>query len=60
MLDITRYADNELINILINDEYFYSEINNHEFILALVAEEFIYTQDQLDTLKEYLEESAEE
>ena len=40
MKDITMYSDEELVLLVMNDEYFYSELGNREFLLALVKEEF--------------------
>jgi hypothetical protein len=53
--NITHYDDNELSLLVTNDEYFYSELGHPELMLALVAEEYIYTDKQLDVLKKDLE-----
>jgi hypothetical protein len=59
MRNIKNYNDNELIMIVENEEYFYNEIKANEsytydYVLALIAEEFIYNPIQLDNLKTYL------
>lgn len=58
MRDLTAYSDNELSLQVFNDEYFYIERYHKDYLLALVAEEFIYTQKQLETLLENLSEDA--
>jgi hypothetical protein len=62
MRNIKDYNDNELVMIVENDEYFYNEIQANEsytydYVLALVAEEFIYNPIQLDNLKKYLKDN---
>tara|TARA_R110000851_G_scaffold284794_1_gene438381 strand:- start:117 stop:320 length:204 start_codon:yes stop_codon:yes gene_type:complete len=52
MYDLRSYRDNSLSERvrLDKDNYFMSEINNMNFLMALVKEEYIYTGVQLDTL----------
>ena len=63
MQDITHYTENELSLLVFNDEYFYRERNyqgKSDYVLALVAEEFIYTPEQLEVLKQDLIDDREE
>ncbi len=55
MIDCREYGDNELALHVLNTEYFMSEIDHREYMLALVAEEFHYTKKQHDVLVETLE-----
>jgi len=55
MKDLTCYADSALSQEVRNDIYFMSEVNHIELLLALVAEEFVYTPEQLSLLKSDLE-----
>jgi len=48
--DLTRYGDQELSLNVYNDEYFYIERNNRDYLMALLAEEFIYTPGQMREL----------
>ena len=50
MKDLTMYSDNELSLQVFNDQYFYSEIDDPKYLMALVREEFVYTADQMQTL----------
>lgn len=50
MKDLRTYSDKELSLNVFNDEYFYIEIDNPKYLLALVKEEFIYTNNQLEYL----------
>tara|TARA_R110000851_G_scaffold68070_3_gene153172 strand:- start:284 stop:487 length:204 start_codon:yes stop_codon:yes gene_type:complete len=52
MYDLRSYRDTALSERvrLDKDNYFMSEINNMNFLMALVKEEYIYTDIQLDTL----------
>ena len=52
MKDLRAWSDDELALMALNDEYFYSEINHEDYFFALIAEEFIYTGEQLDALKD--------
>lgn len=59
MKDITQYTDQELSLEVFNNEYFYNERHHKEYLLALVAEEFIYTDEQLKVLVEDLNEEGD-
>ena len=52
MYDLRSYRDTALSERvrLDKDNYFMSEINNIDFLIDLVKEEYIYTDVQLDTL----------
>ena len=52
MKDLRAWSNDELALMALNDEYFYSEINDEAYFYALIAEEFIYTDKQLDALKD--------
>lgn len=54
MDNITLHSDQELSLRVFNDAYFYNERKNQAFVKALVAEEFIYTDKQLEVLIEDL------
>ena len=54
--DITGYSDQELSLRVFNDEYYYNEIANRDYLLALVAEQFKYTVSQMDELLTDLDE----
>lgn len=58
MTNLTLYSDKELSLQVFNDQYFYNERTNTDYLLALVAEEFIYTPKQLEVLKQDLAEDA--
>lgn len=60
MKDLTLYSDRELSLQVFNDQYFYTERTNRDYILALVREEFIFTDEQLDMLIHDLDEDAKE
>mgnify|MGYP001602056454 CR=1 FL=1 len=60
MKDLTNYSGDELSLVVFNDEYFYTERTNLSFLLALVKEEFIYTDEQLSVLLVDLAQDAEE
>jgi len=51
MQDLRSWSDDELTLMTVNDEYFYNEMKDEDYFFALVAEEFIYTDAQLDALK---------
>lgn len=55
MKDLTNRNNNELLNCVFDDEYFTCEIHDRAFLLALVKEEFIYTDIQLERLTKYME-----
>ena len=50
MKDLTMYSDNELSLQVFNDPYFYNEIHDPEFVIALSKEEFVFTDRQLENL----------
>ena len=50
MKDLRNYSNKELSLNVFNDQYFYIELDNPEYLLALVKEEFIYTKAQLKFL----------
>ena len=52
MYDLRNYRDTSLSERvrLDKDNYFMSEINNMNFLMALVKEEYIYTDIQLEIL----------
>jgi|SaaInlV_100m_DNA_5_1039725.scaffolds.fasta_scaffold11845_3 hypothetical protein len=58
--DITEYSDQELSLHVFNDEYYYNERNHREYLLALVAEQFKYTDEQLSVLLEDLDDDKAE
>lgn len=51
MKNVSQYDDDALSLEVFNDEYFYIERHNEPFLMALIAEEFIYTTAQLAVLK---------
>ena len=50
MKNLKAYSNKELSLNVFNDEYFYNELDNPEYLLALVKEEFIYTDAQFKFL----------
>ena len=50
MKDLTTYSDDELSLNVFNDEYFYVERHNVDYLMALCAEEFHFTDAQKDVL----------
>ena len=54
MRDLTRYSDDELSLNVFNDEYFYIERHNADYLIALCNEEFIFTPEQLAVLMQDL------
>jgi len=58
--DITEYSDNELAMQVMNDEHFYIELANPKLVLALVDEEFIYTDKQKEILIDTMREDYED
>ena len=59
MIDLTNYSDDELSLMVFNDEYFYIERKNEDYLLALCNEEFIFTAEQLAVLKQDLADDRE-
>ena len=60
MRDLTSSSDRELTLWVYNEPYFYSEREHREYLLALVSEEFYYTEAQLKDLIETLDEELTE
>lgn len=60
MRDLTNSSDRELTLWVYNEPYFYNERENIDYLLALVAEEFYYTEAQLKDLIETLDEELTE
>lgn len=64
MIDITNYSDSELSLQVMNDAYFYNERHHTEFLIALVKEEFFFTDKQfeimLEDVKQLLNEETSE
>ena len=58
--DITHYSDNELSLMVFNDEYLYSERTNEPYLIALINEQYKYTEEQMKVLKSDLEEDRSE
>ena len=56
MKDLTIYGNDELSMVVFNDEYFYIERENIDYLIALINEEFLYTDAQLETLHIDLED----
>ena len=48
--DITGYSDRELSLQVFNDEYFYNEIENRPYLIALIDEQFKYNDAQFSDL----------
>lgn len=56
MIDLTGYTEQELSLQVFNDEYFYIERHHREYLMALINEEFIYTDEQMTVLLEDLDD----
>ncbi|MBT7557634.1 hypothetical protein HN615_12005 [Candidatus Woesearchaeota archaeon] len=56
MNDITQYGENELSLHVFNDEYLYNARLNKSYLMALISEEFIYTDEQMDVLIQDLDD----
>ena len=50
MKDLTMFSNDELSLQVFNDQYFYSEIDDPRYLMALIKEEFVYTPEQMQTL----------
>jgi hypothetical protein len=59
MKDLRSYSDDELSLMVFNEEYFYSERNDRAYLMALVAEEFHYTPEQMEVLIVDLDDDAD-
>lgn len=57
--DLTEYSDNELSMHVFNDEGLYRSRNRYGFLESL-TEYFIFTDSQLDVLKDDLTEDEKE
>ncbi len=51
MRDLTNYADDKLSLVVFDEEYFYIERDNEDYLIALCREEFHFTDAQLSVLK---------
>ena len=54
MISLVMHDQNALIEQVSKDNYFMVERSNRPFLLALVAEEFLYTPAQKERLIDYL------
>jgi hypothetical protein len=59
MNDITRYGENELSLNVFNDEYLYNARLNKSYLIDIINETFIYTDEQMDVLIEDVYEIEE-
>ncbi len=53
--DIRHYSDDELSLLVFNDEYYYVERHDRDYLKALLDEQFVYTDDQYKVLIKDLE-----
>lgn len=60
MINICQHSDAELSLIVNNEFYFYVERDNREYLKALIDEQFIYRQEQLEELWKDLDLEWEE
>jgi hypothetical protein len=60
MRDLRSYSKNELSLCVFNEEYFYVERGYPEYLIALVNEEFLYTNEQMGVLIHDLIDDATE
>lgn len=60
MQNLKLHSDSELSLQVFNTEYFYIERHNQPFLMALINEEFHYTDDQMDELITDLDDDLEE
>lgn len=60
MKDIRKYSNDELSLNVFNDSYFYNELWNVDYVIALVKEEFIYNNKQMEKLIYDIEEYKKE
>jgi len=54
--DITQYGENELSLHVFNDEYLYNARLNKSYLIDIINETFIYTDEQMDVLIQDLDE----
>ena len=59
MNDLTPHSDAELSLVVFNDEFFYDRRHDRGFTENL-SEFLVYTEDQMDELKQDLEDDLEE
>ena len=62
MEDLTNYSDEELSLRVFNDEYFYCERDfdgKPDYVIALCCDEFLFTDKQLEVLKQDLIEDKD-
>lgn len=50
------HSNDELSLRVFNDEYFYNEIHHPEYLMALIKEEYVYSDEQMDRLVEDLDD----
>lgn len=60
MKDIRKYSNDELSLNVFNDAYFYNELWSADYVIALVKEEFIYNNKQMEKLIYDIEEYKKE
>ena len=58
MNDITRYDENELSLNVFNDEYLYNARLNKSYLIDIINETFIYTDEQMDVLIQDLDDDG--
>ena len=56
MVNITMHSNDELSLRVFNDPYFYNEIHHPEYLMALIKEEYVYSDEQMERLVEDLED----
>lgn len=56
MENISMHSNDELSLRVFNDEYFYNEIHHPEYLMALIKEEYVYSDEQMDRLVEDLDD----
>ena len=56
MINVAGSTDYALADLVLEDNYFMSELDNIDYLVALVCEEFTFTQPQLDILYFELQE----
>ena len=58
MENISMHSNDELSLRVFNDPYFYNEIHHPEYLMALIKEEYVYSDEQMvrlvDDLNDYL------
>jgi hypothetical protein len=58
--DITMHSDDELSLIVMNDEGLYNERHRRNFINSTIREFFVFTDEQLEVLKQDLIDDLKE